>query len=72
MEEQSLNQNKSVEQVVNETLRLGMTIASKPADTNEFRVRPSHGGFVEDIDPTRLSHLDDDREDERLLAKDGP
>ena len=45
-------QNKSVEQVINETLRLGMTIAAKPADTQEFRVRPNRSGFVEGIDPT--------------------
>ena len=72
VEEQSRVQNKSAEQVVQETLRLGMTIAAKPAGTHEFRVRPNHSGLVEGIDPTRLSHLDDDLEDERILAKDGP
>ena len=72
VEEQSRVQNKSVEQVVNETLRLGMTINAKPAGTHEFRVRPNRSGFVEGIDPTRLSHLDDDLEDEKFLAKDGP
>ena len=70
--EQSRNHNKSVEQVVNETLRLGMTIAAKPAGKHGFRVWPNHSSFVECIDTTRLNHLDDNWEDERILAKDGP
>ena len=72
VEEQSRVQNKPLDQVVNETLRLGMTQSTKPADTQEFRVRPNRSGFVEGIDPTRLSHLDEDLEDEKFLAKDGP
>ena len=72
VEEQSRVQNKPLDQVVNEILRLGMAQSTKPADTQEFRVRPNRSGFVEGIDPTRLSHLDDDLEDEKFLAKDGP
>ena len=72
VEEQSRNQNKSAEQVIHETLRFGMAQSRIPAATQKFRVRPNQSGFVEGIDPTRLSHLDDDLEDEKFLAKDGP
>ncbi len=71
VEEQSRVQNKSVEQVINETLRLGMTIAAKPADTQEFRVKPNEGGFVEGIDTVRLNQVLDDLDVEEFLAKDG-
>ena len=71
VEEQSRVQNKSAEQVVNETLRLGMTIAARPAGTHEFRVRPNHSGLVEGVDTVRLNQVLDDIDVEEFLAKDG-
>ena len=70
VEEQSRVQNKSVDQVVNETLRLGMTIAAMPADTHEFRLRPNHSVLVEGIDTVRLNQALDDLNVEESLARD--
>ena len=71
VEEQSRVQNKPVAQVVNETLRLGMTIAAKSADSHEFRLRPNHSGFMEGIDTVRLNQVLDDLDVEEFLAKAG-
>ena len=71
VEEQSRVQNKPLDQVVNETLRLGMTQSTKPADTQEFRVKPNEGGFVEGIDTVRLNQVLDDLDVEEFLTKDG-
>ena len=71
VEEQSRAQNKSFEQVVNETLRLGMAQSAKPVDTREFRVKPNSSGFVESIDSVRLNQVLDDLDVEEFLARDG-
>ena len=69
VEEQSRVQNKPLDQVVNETLRLGMTQSTKPADTQEFRVKPNEGGFVEGIDTVRLNQVLDDLDVEEFPGK---
>ena len=71
VEAQSRAQNKSFEQVVNETLRLSMAQSSKSVDTREFRVRPNNSGLVEGIDTVRLNQVLDDLDVEEFLAKDG-
>ena len=72
VEEQSRVQNKPLEQVVNETLRLSMTQSTKPADTHGFRVKPNDSGFVEGIDTVRLNQVLDVLDVEEFLAKGGP
>lgn len=71
VEEQSRAQNKSFEQVVNETLRLSMAQSAKPVEAHEFRVRPNNSGLVEGIDTVRLNQVLDDLDVEEFLAKDG-
>ena len=71
VEEQSHVQNKPVEQMVNETLRLGITQSTKPVDTHEFHVKPNNSGFVEGIDTVRLNKVLGDLDVEEFLAKDG-
>ena len=72
VEEQSRVQNKSAEQVVKETLRLGMGQTTESVDTHEFRVKPNSSGFVEGVDTVRLNQVLDDIDVEEFLAKDGP
>ena len=69
LQEQSRTQNKSLQQVVNETLRAGITQTTKPADKPPFRVKPNNSGFVEGGDPLHLNRLIDDLEIEEFLAK---
>ena len=71
VEEQSRAQNKSFEQIVNETLRLSMAQSAEPAEAHEFRVRPNNSGLVEGIDTVRLNQALDDLDVEEFLAKDG-
>lgn len=71
VEEKSRVQNKSLDQVVNETLRLGMEQTTKPVDTHEFRVKPNNSGFVEGVDTVRLNQVLDDLDVEEFLAKGG-
>lgn len=67
--EQSRVQNKSLKQVVNETLRLGMTQDSRPADVPMFQVTPNRSGFVEGIDTAHLNRLNDEIEVLDFLAE---
>ncbi len=71
VKEQSRAQNKSFEQVVNETLRLSMAQSAKPVDTREFLVKPCNSGLAEGIDTVRLNQVLDDLDVEEFLAEDG-
>lgn len=71
IEEKSRAQNKSLDQVVNETIRLRMGQAAESIDTHEFRVKPNKSGFVEGVDTVRLNQVLDDMDVEEFLAKDG-
>ena len=71
VEEKSRAQNKSLDQVVNETLRLGMGQTTKSDGTHEFRVKPNNSGFVEGVDTVRLNQVLDDLEVEEFLAENG-
>lgn len=71
IEEKSRAQNKSLDQVVNETLRLGMGRTAESIDTHEFRVKSNNSGFVEGVDTVRLNQVLDDMDVEEFLAKDG-
>lgn len=71
IDEKSRAQNKSFNQVVNETIRLGMGQTAESVDTHEFRVKPNSSGFVEGVDTVRLNQVLDDIDVEEFLAKDG-
>ena len=71
IEEKSRTQNKSLDQVVNETIRLGMGQDIESGGTHEFRVKPNNSGFVEGVDTVRLNQVLDDMDVEEFLAKDG-
>ena len=60
LQEQSRIYDKPLQQVVNETLRLGITRTPKrtaAAAKPPFRVKPNHSGLVEGIDTVRLNQL---------------
>ena len=52
-------------QVVNDTLRRGMSPAAREIPAHKFRVVPIHSGFVPGVDPLKLNQLND-----RLEAED--
>lgn len=59
-----------MQQVVNETLRLGIGQTSKRTDAKRpFRVRSNKSGLAEGIDPFHLNRLIDEFEVEEFLAK---
>ena len=66
LKEQARLLNKPFKQVVNDTLRRGMS----PAVTNKrepFRVKPLSGGFAPGVDPEKLNQLNDELEVEHYL-----
>ena len=72
LQEQSRLQDMPLEQVVNETLRLGITLTQKLAEDAAkppFRVKPNNSGFVEGIDTVRLNQLLDDFDTEEFLSR---
>ena len=59
-------------QVVNDTLRRGMSPRAEEAALPEYRVVPRHGGLTSGIDPLRLNQLNDQLVAEEFLGKDRP
>ena len=51
-------------QVVNDTLRRGLSPAAREIPAPEFRVVPIHSGFVPGVDPLKLNQLNDQLEAE--------
>ena len=70
LQEQSRVHDKPLQQVVNETLRLGIAQTPKRADTAPFRVKPNNSGFVEGVEQVRLNQLLADFDTEEFLARD--
>lgn len=71
LQEQSRLQDMPLEQVVNETLRRGITLTQKRTDAAPkppFRVNPNNSGFAEGVDPLHLNRLLDDLDVEESLA----
>lgn len=72
LQEQSRLQDKTLQQVVNETLRLGITRTPKRAEDAPkppFRVKPNNSGLAEGVDPLHLNRLLDELAIEDFLAK---
>ena len=58
--------NKPFKQVVNETLRRGLSLIARETPSPEFRVVPIHSGFVPGVDPLKLNQLNDQLEVEEF------
>lgn len=68
LQEQALLHGISFKQVVNDTLRRGLsprTQERKPM----FRVKPLPGGFRQGVDPLKLNQLNDELEVQDFLNK---
>ena len=68
LKEQSLLLNKPFKQVVNDTLRRGMSPAG-PTKRPKFKVKPFSSGLNPGVDPTKLNQLYDQLEVEEFLRK---
>ena len=66
LKEQARLLNKPFKQVVNDTLRRGMspTVREK---REPYRVKPIHSGFAPGVDPEKLNQLNDELEVEHYL-----
>ena len=64
LREQSRLREKSFKQVVNETLRQGMSPAANEKPRKPFKVKPLPGGYMQGVDPMNpkdfLNQLDDE------------
>ena len=64
LREQSRLHEKSFKQVVNETLRRGMSPSANSEPRKRFKVRPLPGGYMPGVDPNNpkdfLNQLDDE------------
>ncbi len=60
--------NKPFKQVVNETLRLGISVLVRETPTAEFRVVPISSGFLTGVDPQKLNQLSDQLEVEEFTG----
>ena len=69
LREQSRLQNKPFKQVVNETVRRGMSPDVKPGRKPRFKITPNLGGLVSGVDPLRLNQLNDEIEAEDFVRE---
>lgn len=70
LKEQARLLNKPFKQVVNDTLRRGMSPSSVGETRATYRVRPLRGGFAPGVDPEKLNQLNDELEVEDFLRTD--
>ena len=70
LREQARLLNKPFKQVVNDTLRRGMSPGVRETRA-PYRVRPHHSGFAPGVDPEKLNQLNDELEVEDFLRADG-
>ncbi len=66
LKEQARLLNKSFKQVVNDTLRRGMSPAVREKRA-PYRVKPIHSGFAPGVDPEKLNQLNDELEVDHYL-----
>lgn len=69
LKEQCRLLGKPFKQVVNETLRRGMSPATEAPQRPRFKVVPHQSGFKPGIDPLRLNQLNDELEVEEFQRK---
>ena len=68
LKEQARLLDKPFRQVVNDTLRRGMSPTPRE-DRPRFRIKPHHGGFAPGVDPLRLNQLNDELETADFLRR---
>ena len=64
LREQARLQDRTFKQVVNDTLRRGMSPDAGDIPTPEYRVVPNHSALAPGIDPTKLNQINDQLEAE--------
>lgn len=64
LKEQSRIQNKPFKQIVNETVRRGMSPDVKAHRKPRFKIAPNRGQLVAGVDPLRLNQVNDEIETE--------
>jgi len=69
LREQARLQDRPFKQVVNDTLRRGMSPAGREAGP-AYRVRPHRGEFRPGVDPLRLNQLNDELETQEFIGRD--
>ena len=69
LREQARLQNRPFKQVVNDTLRRGMSPAAREAGP-AYRVKPLRGGFRPGVDPLKLNQLNDELETQEFIGRD--
>lgn len=63
--------DRSFNQVVNDVLRLGMTVGFPAPDLPTYRVVPNRSRLVPSVDPLRLNQLNDELEVQDFAAESG-
>ncbi len=61
----------SFKQVVNDTLRRGMSPGIRETPARPYRIRPNHGGFAPGVDPLKLKEMMYEEDDENILKLGG-
>ena len=61
--------NRSMEAVVNDALRVGLGMRSKPPRARRFKVEPHAFGFKPGVDVDGLNQLADEMETEEIARK---
>ena len=61
----------SFKQVVNDTLRRGMSPSAEGPPRRKFRVKPNHGGFAPGVDPLKIKEIMYEEDIENFLKKIG-
>ena len=69
LREQSRLHEKSFKQVVNETLRRGMSPSASEKPRKPYKVRTFSSEFAPGVDPLRLNQLNDELEVEDFLRE---
>lgn len=68
LREQARLHEKTFKQVVNETLRRGLSPDTQEIPKREYRIVPNRSALVPGIDPTRLNQINDQLEAEAFGA----
>ena len=69
LREQARLQDRPFKQVVNDTLRRGMSPAAGE-ERPVYRVNPQRGGFRPGVDPLKLNQLNDELETQEFMGQD--
>lgn len=60
LKEQALLLNKPFDQVLNDTLRRGMSLGAEEPPMPRYRVVPNRSGLAPGVNPLRLNQLNDE------------